>query len=91
LNAIHPSCFLVFTSAVQVGNAIGDAGAEAIAEGLKVNNSLLALYLVSICVLVILNKPAKGHIDSAHAFAAARQRSWKCWCLQACRVAAIKQ
>jgi hypothetical protein len=62
LNAIHPSCFLVFTRAMQVGNAIGDVGAEAIAEGLIVNNSLLALYLVSICVLVILNKLAKRNM-----------------------------
>ena len=91
MNAIHPSCFLVFTRAMQVGNAIGDVGAEAIAEGLIVNNSLLALYLVSIFVLAIFNKPAKLHIVSAHAFAAARQQSWKLWRLQACRVAAVKQ
>ena len=48
-------CNYFFTRAMQVGNTIGDAGAEAIAEGLKVNNSLLALYLVSILVLAILN------------------------------------
>ena len=90
-NAILSGCFLVFTCAVQVGNAIGDVGAEAIAEGLKVNKTLLALYLVSIFVLAIFNKPAKGHIVSAHAFAAARQQSWKLWRLQACRVAAVKQ
>jgi hypothetical protein len=44
------------THVLQNGNQIGDRGAEMISEGLKVNSSLMYLYLVRLVLLVcVLN------------------------------------
>ncbi len=52
----HDRLLLNMTRVLQVGNQIGDRGAEIIGEGLKVNSSLQYLHLVRrlFAVLVLI-------------------------------------